>query len=53
MKPMDEKPDDISKLLRIKRFEQPPPEYFERFLQEFKDRQLDKALEVIRAKIGG
>jgi len=31
--------EDISKLLRIKRFEQPPPEYFESFLQEFKDRQ--------------
>lgn len=31
--------DEISKLLRIKRFEQPPPEYFESFLQEFKDGQ--------------
>jgi hypothetical protein len=31
--------EDISKLLRIKRFEQPPPEYFESFLHEFKDRQ--------------
>lgn len=37
-----EMPDDhqdISKLLRLKRFEQPPPEYFEGFLQEFQDRQ--------------
>jgi len=36
---MQDEPDDISKLLRLKRFEQPPPEYFENFLQEFKDRQ--------------
>ena len=31
--------NDISKLLRLKRYEQPPPEYFETFLQDFKDRQ--------------
>jgi len=31
--------DDISKLLRLKRFEQPPKEYFESFLEEFKERQ--------------
>jgi hypothetical protein len=31
--------DEISKLLRLKRFEQPPPEYFENFLQEFHHRQ--------------
>ena len=36
---MQDDHDDISKLLRLKRFEQPPPEYFESFLQEFKDRQ--------------
>jgi hypothetical protein len=36
---MEDDPDDISKLLRLKRFEQPPPEYFEKFLEEFKDRQ--------------
>jgi hypothetical protein len=36
---MQDEPDDISKLLRLKRYEQPPPEYFERFLSEFKDRQ--------------
>jgi hypothetical protein len=36
---MNDDHEDISKLLRLKRFEQPPPEYFESFLQEFKDRQ--------------
>jgi len=36
---MQEDPDEISKLLRLKRFEQPTPDYFERFLEEFKDRQ--------------
>jgi hypothetical protein len=36
--------DDISKLLRLKRFEQPSPEYFEGFLQEFKDRQRSQLL---------
>ncbi len=36
---MQEDPDEISKLLRLKRFEQPPADYFEDFLQEFKDRQ--------------
>jgi hypothetical protein len=34
---MDEK--DISKLLRLKRYEQPPPGYFEDFLAEFQQRQ--------------
>ena len=41
---MEEEPDEISKLLRIKRFEQPPPEYFENFLREFKDRQRSQLL---------
>ena len=41
---MEDDPDDISKLLRLKRFEQPPPEYFERFLEEFKDRQRSQML---------
>ena len=36
--------DDISKLLRLKRFEQPSEEYFEDFLQEFKDRQRSQLL---------
>jgi hypothetical protein len=31
--------DEITKLLRLKRFEQPPPAYFEDFLQEFHNRQ--------------
>jgi len=36
---MPDKFDEISKLLRLKRFEQPPPEYFENFLSEFHRRQ--------------
>jgi hypothetical protein len=36
---MQDDHEDISKLLRLKRFEQPPPEYFETFLQDFKHRQ--------------
>jgi hypothetical protein len=36
--------DDISKLLRLKRFEQPSPEYFERFLEDFKERQRSQLL---------
>lgn len=35
---MGENPD-ISKLLRMKRYEQPPPGYFEDFVQEFHRRQ--------------
>ena len=35
----DERNDEISKLLRLKRFEQPPPQYFENFLHEFHRRQ--------------
>lgn len=31
--------ESISKLLRLKRYEQPPPEYFENFLAEFQLRQ--------------
>ena len=31
--------DTVSKLLRLKRYEQPPPEYFENFLREFHHRQ--------------
>jgi len=36
---MQEDHNNISKLLRLKRFEQPPPEYFEKFLREFQERQ--------------
>jgi hypothetical protein len=35
----DDQDDEITRLLRLKRFEQPQPEYFEKFLEEFKDRQ--------------
>ncbi len=30
---------DLQKLLRLKRYEQPPPDYFARFLEEFHERQ--------------
>ena len=42
--PMQEHNDEISKLLRLKRFEQPTPDYFERFLEEFKSRQRSQLL---------
>jgi len=35
---------DIQKLLRLKRHEQPPPEYFEEFLREFHCRQREELL---------
>ena len=41
---MQEDHEDISRLLRLKRFEQPSPEYFETFLREFKDRQRSQLL---------
>ena len=40
---MDEFNDnEIGKLLRLKRYEQPPPGYFENFLHEFHRRQRDE-----------
>ncbi len=36
--------NEIGKLLRLKRFEQPPPGYFEDFLHEFHRRQRDALL---------
>ena len=36
--------DDIGKLLRLKRHEQPPPGYFNNFLHEFHRRQRDELL---------
>jgi hypothetical protein len=36
---MQDEHDEITKLLRLKRYEQPEPEYFENFLEEFKERQ--------------
>src|SRR5437773_814199 len=42
---MDEFDDnEIGRLLRLKRFEQPPPDYFENFLHEFHRRQRDELL---------
>lgn len=35
---------ELSALLRLKRYEQPPPEYFENFLHEFHRRQRDELL---------
>ncbi|MEY2480483.1 MAG: hypothetical protein QOI04_1410 [Verrucomicrobiota bacterium] len=36
--------NEIGKLLRLKRFEQPPPAYFDNFLHEFHRRQRDELL---------
>src|SRR5438270_9892427 len=42
---MDEFNDnEIGRLLRLKKFEQPPPDYFENFLHEFHRRQRDELL---------
>ena len=40
---MDED-QNLSKLLRLKRYEQPPPGYFDNFLREFQRRQRAEAL---------
>src|SRR6476620_8107062 len=42
MDPLNE--EQIGKLLRLKKFEQPPPGYFENFLHEFHRRQRDELL---------
>jgi hypothetical protein len=34
--------DKIARLLRLKRYEQPPPGYFENFLHEFRRRQRER-----------
>src|SRR5437016_14506342 len=34
--------DKIARLLRLKRYEQPPPDYFENFLHEFHRRQRER-----------
>src|SRR5947199_9457850 len=40
---MDSSIDDkIARLLRLKRYEQPPPDYFENFLHEFDRRQRER-----------
>ena len=36
--------DEIARLLRLKRYEQPPPAYFENFLHEFHRRQREELL---------
>lgn len=36
--------DEISKLLRLKRYEQPAPEYFENFARDFRRRQRSELL---------
>jgi hypothetical protein len=36
--------DEIARLLRLKRYEQPPPSYYENFLSEFRRRQRDELL---------
>lgn len=36
--------EDLQKLLRLKRYERPPDGYFERFAEEFKERQRSEML---------
>ena len=43
--------DEIGKLLRLKKFEQPPPGYFDNFLHEFHRRQRDELLVFIRSRL--
>ena len=42
--------DEIARLLRLKRYEQPPPGYFENFLHEFRRRQRQRD-ELLRAPL--
>jgi hypothetical protein len=44
---MDSMDDRIARLLRLKRYEQPPPDYFENFLHEFHRRQRER-VELLR-----
>ncbi len=44
MDQFDDNGIEIGKLLRLKKFEQPPPAYFENFLHEFHRRQRDELL---------
>jgi hypothetical protein len=37
--------DDVQKLIRLKRYETPGEEYFEKFAEEFKDRQRSEMLQ--------
>jgi hypothetical protein len=44
--------DEIGKLLRLKKYEQPPPGYFDNFLHEFHRRQRDELLKEPLWRIG-
>ncbi len=50
MDPLNE--DQIGKLLRLKKYEQPPPGYFDNFLHEFHRRQRDELLRQPLWRIG-
>ncbi len=43
---MDDNFTDLQKLLRLKRHEAPPPEYFENFLKDFQARQRQEIIKV-------